>query len=219
MLSARSRYNHTLFIILFFRRIRNKTIAIIPCRRAKRLGSPGFLFYNFSMRKKIQNSVVIGIFIAAQISNAFAIDRFDRVGGIANISGGEAEFKNSNRQNRLLIEVNVLSGVMQKGIHQVPDNTNLVDMITLAGGPEENADISSVHIKRRTKGGFAALEYNLEDIVKKPQTGYPPLEDGDVLMIDRSSSQKWISGISIVGISLGIIVSGFIIRNELNRKN
>src|SRR3989344_5337963 len=100
-------------------------------------------------------ALLAGLLTFSLVSNASALDRLDRVGGITNIGGGQAEFKNSNRQNRLLIEVNMLSGVLNKGIHQVPDTTNLVDMVSLAGGPESNADLSEVHIKRRTKNGFA----------------------------------------------------------------
>jgi len=152
------------------------------------------------------------------VFNAYAVDALDRIGGLKNIGGGQAEFKNSNRQNRLLIEVNMLSGVQSKGIHQVPDTTNLVDMVSLAGGPESNADLSEVHIKRRTKNGFATLEYDLESLVQSKSAAFPPLEDGDVVMIERSSAEKLYSALGIFGLSLGIIISGFVIRRELKNK-
>ncbi len=172
--------------------------------------------YNFIMYKS-KSGLLAFLMVFSICSNSFAQERFDRVGGLVNIGGGQSEFKNSNRNNRLLIEVNMLSGVIHKGIHQVPDNINLVDMVSLAGGPEDKADLSEVHIKRKAKSGFSTLSFNIEKLVESPTAQYPPLMDGDVVFIERSSIDTWVTALGVVGLTLGIAVSGILIRNELKK--
>lgn len=172
--------------------------------------------YNFPMAR-MRSGLLALLMVFSLSANTWANERFERVGGLMNIGGGQSEFKNSNRNNRLLIEVNMLSGVIHKGIHQVPDDINLVDMVSLAGGPEDRADLSEVHIKRKGKGGFSTLSYNLEKLVESPTAGYPTLSDGDVVMIERSSIDNWVTALGIVGVTLGIVASGFLIRNELKK--
>lgn len=170
------------------------------------------------MRKNQPYTVgLVALLSFAMVSNAYAFDRLERVGGISSITGAQNEFKNSNRQNRLLIEVNMVSGVQQKGIHQVPDTTNLVEMVSLAGGPESNARLSEVYVKRKTKGGYATLEFDLEKLVTSPRIEYPQMQDGDVVMIERSSMETWYTVLSILGVTAGIVVSGLVIRNELRK--
>ena len=50
--------------------------------------------------------------------------------------------------NQLLIKVNVWGEVLKPGIVEVPDNTNLLSLISMAGGPTENAKLSKVKIVR-----------------------------------------------------------------------
>ena len=167
------------------------------------------------MWKKILLDVIVSICSTQLVLPAYALEKFIPLNNLPAASG-QSEFINSNKQNRLLIEVNMLSGVGKKGIHQVPDNTNLVEMVSLAGGPEEKADLSEVHVKRKMGGGFKTLGYDLERLVEKPGQPYPVLEDGDVIMIERES-QFWSQALNIFGVVAGLVISGFVINNELKR--
>ncbi len=157
--------------------------------------------------------VIVYILVFSLPMNGFA---FNLDGAAAQLTSGQKEYTNSNRKNRILIEVNAVSGVTLSGMHRVPDTTNLVEFISLAGGPEKTSDPSEVQIKRMTKNGFVTMEYDLEEIVSDPEAQYPLMKDGDVLLIERNASEGLLKTLSIVGISLGIIASGFLIRDALN---
>lgn len=144
--------------------------------------------------------------------NGYAIDF---TGNLGVNTQAQKEYTNTNPKNRILIEVNAVSGVNLSGVHKIPDTTNLVEFITLAGGPLQNSDPSEVLVKRRTKSGYQTLEYDLEDLVSDPNKPYPLMKDGDVLLIEKDASVGLLNTLSIVGITLGIIASGFLIRDAI----
>lgn len=143
--------------------------------------------------------------------SSFAID----FTGEGSNPAGQREFTNSNRRNRILIEVNAVSGLNLSGLHRVPDTTNLVEFVTLAGGPADNFDPTEIHIKRKTKSGYKTIEYDLEEMIQDSDQNYPALHDGDVVLLEKNASENTLKVLNFIAITLGIISSTLLIRDAI----
>ena len=110
-------------------------------------------------------------------------------------------------KDQILMKVNVWGYVQKPGQYVVPRNTDLISLISFAGGPIDGADLAKVSIIR---GGDQSLAYNnghdatngrsqkvpiIEANVKESlKTGeiwnIPILQAGDTVMIPQSRGHK-----------------------------
>ena len=89
--------------------------------------------------------------------------------------------------NQLLIKVNVWGEVLKPGIVEVPDNTNLLSLISMAGGPTENAKLSKVKIVRNFSEN-RTFTVNVKDCVRDGKAEQIPLiKPGDTVIVPRNS--------------------------------
>lgn len=68
-----------------------------------------------------------------------------------------AEYYSTSTEAGLLIPVNIWGNVREPGIHYVPTGSNLLQSLSAAGGPTENADISAIRILRKNQSSYADL--------------------------------------------------------------
>jgi polysaccharide export outer membrane protein len=89
--------------------------------------------------------------------------------------------------NQLLIKVNVWGEVLKPGLVEVPDNTDLLTLISVAGGPTENAKLSKVKIKRNFSQN-KILTVNVKDYVQNGKAEeIPMIKPGDTVIVPRKS--------------------------------
>ncbi|PKN79682.1 MAG: hypothetical protein CVU48_04590 [Candidatus Cloacimonetes bacterium HGW-Cloacimonetes-1] len=85
---------------------------------------------------------------------------------------------------KLKINVYIWGQVYKPGLYVVPDDTDLLTLISLAGGPREDAKLSKVRIIRPTNIGERVLYINLKDYM---ETGdekiIPKLQPGDTIVM------------------------------------
>lgn len=109
-------------------------------------------------------------------------------------------------EQQLQIVVYVMGEVAKPGEYRVSDNTNLVELLSKAGGETDFSNLGAVLITRpktpaalRTPGNEAPqiiekeiIKYNVGDYLKK-KTGPPPpvLKPGDVIYVSRNKWHKW----------------------------
>ncbi len=82
-----------------------------------------------------------------------------------------------------LMPVRVLGAVQRAGMYHISPATDLLTLLSLAGGTLENANLESVKIKRITKGNESVIEIDLEDMVEDVNEVSPLLQDGDTVLI------------------------------------
>lgn len=103
------------------------------------------------------------------------------------------------------VQVSVLGAVRVPGIYVVGATTRLDELFAMTGGSQqrESPEISSeVDVKLfREDGGKRQLVYQdlLESMLTEPGR-YPPLAEGDVLIIDQHLRRKfgWREGLSVL---------------------
>jgi len=97
-------------------------------------------------------------------------------------------------KDELLIPVNIWGFVMKPGQYLVPNNTDLISLLSFAGGPTENAKLSNVRIIR-TDSKLGSRIYKV-DVKMYVETGderlIPPMKPGDTVIV-KGTTYHWIS--------------------------
>ena len=140
--------------------------------------------------------------------------RFNSQGGYFNYSDPEA----------VNIKVAVWGWVRYPGKYTVPSYTTVSDLLSLAGGPTDGADLEDLRVYRVNEDSTQAMmKFNYNDLLyeSKLQSKYrkvPKLDAGDILVVPgeprlyfRDHFSIWMSLFSVL-ISLTILVLN-IVRN------
>jgi len=102
-------------------------------------------------------------------------------------------------ENKLEIKVNVWGEVSVPGAYRVPDNTNLVELISLAGGPTDYANLGKVKITRLSGDGEKMIKVNLHDYLDGESNVTPiVLLPGDTIRVPRNAKHAWRSAIQVL---------------------
>lgn len=120
------------------------------------------------------------------------------------------------KPGELTMLVNVWGGVERPGRYEISSSTNLIQLISYAGGPEPRAKLSRVRIIRLMEdenGRFSKQELTV-DLEHLEKVGNEDLElfPGDTIVIDNSSWPKIRDVISVtvavatIGASIAVIL-------------
>ena len=94
--------------------------------------------------------------------------------------------------DQLLIKVNIWGFVAKPGQYLVPSDTDLISLISFAGGPRDGAKLSSIKIiraKESDKAKDTILDINVKKYIKSGEESLiPQLQPGDTIII---SGSKW----------------------------
>lgn len=90
-------------------------------------------------------------------------------------------------EERVKISVNVWGEVDRPGSYLVPDDTDLVTLLSLAGGPTAQADITEVRVVRFHATRPATDTVDLKQLLDSPGTVPPGLLPGDTVRVPRRS--------------------------------
>ncbi len=106
---------------------------------------------------------------------------------------------------QLKIKAYIWGQVKKPGLYIVPDNTDLLTLISSAGGPTENAKLSKIRIIRTTEEGDKVIWVNMK---KYLETGdpdlIPVLKPGDTVVVSGSTyyaftkAVDWLAQIAII---------------------
>ena len=94
-----------------------------------------------------------------------------------------------NEQDQLKIYTYIWGQIQKPGLYIVPDDTDILTLISLAGGPKEDAKLKSVRIVRSS--AFGEEQIIMVDMKKYVETGnyslIPQLLPGDTVIIPGTS--------------------------------
>lgn len=96
-------------------------------------------------------------------------------------------------EDELLVPVNVWGFVERPGQYMVPNNTDLISLLSFAGGPKENARISSVRIVRSdTRLGNIVWNINVKKYLNTAdEQMIPMLRPGDTVIV-KGTTLHWV---------------------------
>jgi len=109
--------------------------------------------------------------------------------------------------NQLIMKVNIWGEVQRPGVLEVPDRTDLLSVLSLAGGPKEGAKLSKVKIIRGFNGEKKSWEVDLKQVVKTGDLEEVPLlQPGDTVIVPRGGFRVF-SKFLTVAYNLAVIVT------------
>lgn len=122
------------------------------------------------------------------------------------------------KPGELTMQVNVWGMVNHPGRYEISITTDLLQLISLAGGPAPDADIDAVKITRflKTESGITRGEYtvDLSDLYRVNESSLV-LQPGDTITMDRTS---WVAIRDIVGIVTSVAVITATVTTVLNSR-
>ncbi|MCD6177149.1 MAG: SLBB domain-containing protein [Candidatus Cloacimonetes bacterium] len=106
---------------------------------------------------------------------------------------------------QLKIRTYIWGQVRNPGLYIVPDDTDLLTLISSAGGPTENAKLSKIRIIRSTAEGEKVIWVDLKEYLETGQAELIPiLKPGDTVIVSGSTyyaftkAVNWLSQIAVI---------------------
>lgn len=152
------------------------------------------------------------IFIAAVLS---PVDAQVNTGTLLSASSEKVTTTNYYfaRPNDLTIIVNVMGFVQRPGRYEIASSIDLVNLLSLTGGPMPDGDLDNVKISRMVKEGdvntYKEMYFNLQDLSALGEQNLA-LYPGDIVTVDRTT---WAS----VRDMFGVVVSAAIITTAITQ--
>jgi hypothetical protein len=146
-----------------------------------------FSFISFMLLLALHCGVIMpSVALAQGYSEGQILNRNTQVKSV-----GEGSQYYLGQSNELLIRVNIWGRVSRPGQYFVPATTDLITLISLAGGPESRSRLSDVRVVRDS--GEAGAEVILVNVRKFLKTGdkklIPDLKPEDTIVVHGSAWQ------------------------------
>lgn len=91
------------------------------------------------------------------------------------------------KDNELLMAVNIWGLVLRPGQYLVPSNTDLMTLISVAGGPMPKARLDNVRVIRSSSAGSEVITINIKKFLKTGDDRLvPKMQPGDTVVIAGS---------------------------------
>lgn len=135
---------------------------------------------------------------------------FDRASG--------AEFISGNQPGTVLMKVNLWGGVNRPGIHHVPVKTDLMSLMSYAGGPTHRANLDDVTIKRDMGNKQEVIEVDVEELLTGASHHHVELAPNDIIVVPESQPLVSQDTVAVIGI-ISVVISAAIAISVIDRNN
>jgi hypothetical protein len=117
--------------------------------------------------------------LAEDLRNGLALSKDLNLG----LGAKGSEFVSGDYPGALLMKVNLWGAVNKSGIHYIPTQTDLVTLLSYAGGPTDRADLDSVSIKRYVDGKETIVKVDADKLLTNAGGVNPQLEANDIVVV------------------------------------
>ena len=104
----------------------------------------------------------------------------------------------------MLQPVQVLGAVAKAGVHYVPPNTDLITLLSLAGGPIQQADEEKITIRRTVNGQRQVIAVNLQELVGSSDAETPIVMSNDTVVVPSAKPFLSENVVRAVGVVAGL---------------
>jgi hypothetical protein len=129
-------------------------------------------------------------------------------GSIQNRNPASQYYLERGTESKLMIKVNVWGAVEKPGSQYVPDGSDLISVLSAAGGPIEGAKLSQIRLVRNFDGEKRNMIINVKKCLKKGEPGeLPEIKPGDTIVVPKSrvSFGKFITVIYNVAVIASVV--------------
>lgn len=184
------------------------------------------------MKQQIANRLVLTvIFLVTHLQSAHC----EEVSLLNDIKAPQqaSEYIFRSSQQESLISVQLLGAVSKPGVYYIPIDTDLLKLLTLAGGSAPNGDVSEVLVRKQEPHEWqrissnaiseykGAYEVNAEKIIKFGGASQLKLAQNDFVYVPQKS--VWVTNdtsraVTTLSVVMGIVLSGFLIHKNFEQK-
>ncbi|NCN27143.1 hypothetical protein GW915_06155 [bacterium] len=181
------------------------------------------------MKRVVQRQVSFVILFTYSCTLAFA--QSSRTGSsslnnyydIGNAPSGQTQYSFKPVDERNLIPIRVIGEVGKPGVHYVPRNANLIDLLSLAGGPTSRAEISGITIRSVRSGTEEMIAIDGKKLFGRSKNliAAPKLFPNDVVYIPIDQpliSDDTARLVTVLGAIASALLSVVIVQRELRGK-
>lgn len=120
-------------------------------------------------------------------------------------------------ENQLLMKVNVWGRVEKPGQYFVPSDTDLITLISVAGGPADKSRLDNVRLVRAGAYGSEVTEVNIKKFLKTgDRTLIPDLKPEDTIIVSGSMWFLFSSVVQVVS-QLAIVANVYYLASLASR--
>ena len=136
---------------------------------------------------------------------------FAQSGGYLERAQGQAGTSGDIYEREVLIEVQIWGQVIRPGRYRVPVATDVVGLISYAGGPTEDAALSRVKLVRGVYGPGQTQKVNVSKYTSKADKSLVPMmEQGDVVVVPSTLYHKMMRATSFLS-QAAVIVTAYLV--------
>jgi len=118
---------------------------------------------------------------------------------------------------QLKIRTYIWGQVRNPGLYIVPDNTDLLTLMSSAGGPTENAKLSKISIIRSTMEGEKVIMIDLKEYLETGKTELIPiLKPGDTVIVSGSTYYAFTKAVNWLS-EIAVILSVYVAISNINK--
>jgi len=118
---------------------------------------------------------------------------------------------------QLKIRTYIWGQVRNPGLYIVPDNTDLLTLMSSAGGPTENAKLSKISIIRSTIEGEEVIRIDLKEYLETGKSELIPiLKPGDTVIISGSTYYAFTKAVNWLS-EIAVILSVYVAISNINK--
>lgn len=135
-----------------------------------------------------------------------------------NIRG--SEYVSGKYPGAVLMKVNLWGAVQKPGIHHIPVKTDLITLLSYAGGPLPEADLDEVFIKRKVKDQEIRYNIDVEEMLGEEVSQAPRLLANDIVVVpgtEPAVSSNTVVMVGLISSIAAILVSGAILANQISK--
>jgi len=132
-------------------------------------------------------------------------------GGYLERAQGQAGTSGDIYEREVLIEVQVWGQVNRPGRYKVPVATDVVGLLSYAGGPTEDAALSRVKLVRGAFGPGQSQKVNITKYTGQADKSLMPmLEQGDVVIVSTTLYHKMMRAVSFLS-QAAVVVTAYLV--------
>jgi competence protein ComEA len=163
------------------------------------------------LKSRVLTVAIAAIFFQAQVTHAqssyFDVKEPNRA----------AEYIHRSSPKESLISVQLFGAVRNPGIYYVPPQTDLLKLVTLAGGPAD-ADLTEVIVRKTDPSQKGVYELDLNKLMKSTTDVKPfKLTQDDFVYVPKK--QPWISSDIAQSVTIVSLITSIILTSVLIEKN
>lgn len=128
------------------------------------------------------------------------------------------EYTSGNTPGSVMMRINLWGAVDRPGIHNVPIKTDLITLLSYAGGPSVDAEMDEVIIKREFGNSRKIIEVNLKELISDVSHHQLELAPNDVIVIPQEKPLLGKDSLAVMTI-LTFLLSSVVAVSLIDRNN